>query len=81
MQSINLIHEEVKEIQTHKNFNQKLQHLSNADVNANANAGVTAIALPVFSNRRAKNKILVKTYKASLMNNKILKQLSNNSNS
>ena len=54
MQSINLIHQQLQEIHTHKIFNQKRLHLSNADANANADAGVTAIALPVLSYRRAK---------------------------
>ena len=55
MQNINTIHPRVQEIQAFENFN----ILSNADADANADAVLTAIALPVFSYRRAKKADLI----------------------
>ena len=53
MQSINRIHQYVQETKVYKNFNQKFEQLS--DANADTDAGMSAIALPVLSYRRAKN--------------------------
>ena len=56
------IHPRVQEIQAFKNFktlNKNFNILSNADADANADAVVTAIALPVLSYRRAKKVDLI----------------------